>query len=230
MNPGEYSLKIEYVSGGVDEETVLVKKGETRQVYFVLAPTDEPEPDKTSQSELLTSGSIDQEPEEPERFLAGIIASFNLPAGEILEIASPFAGCELTGEWKMLDTPAFFLSLFLSGGYIFHPKAGETNYLKNYHLLNAGLGIKAGYQLTPLTSLGLLLSGGVTFSIIESSLETETKYLVNPSMVVRIDLQYNLGKILVVMGSAGYLGVIGGEGIGEWYHEVSMGVGLGARF
>lgn len=231
LEPGEYPLKVVYSSGEVDEEIVLIEKGETRQVNFALVPLDEPDPDQTLQPGLVIPGGTEvQEPEQPKYFLAGLTASFNLPAGEILKIASPSAGCELTGEWMMVNSSPLFLFLSLHGGYIFHPKAGETNYLKHYHLLNSGLGIKAGYHLTPRINLGFLLSGGVTFSIIESSLDMKTVYLVNPSLAAWIDLQYNLGKTLVVIGNAGCLGVIGGENIDEWYYELSVGIGLGARF
>ena len=181
----------------------------------------------------MTPGPIENpEPEVLKPFLAGLSGAFTLPAGDSLEVASPFAGCDLSGEWKMINLSPLYHCLALSGGYIYHPKAEKAEYLENYHLLNSNLGIKLGFAFSSTVpiSFGLILSGGVTVSIIESTMYTETLYLFNPNVCTQIDFQYNLGETYVLMVKTRYLAVIGGGSFNDWYHEISAGVGMGIRF
>ena len=124
-----------------------------------------------------------------------------------------------------------FLSLSLSSGYIYHPKTEEAEYLENYHLVNSDLGIKLGFAFSSLIpiSLGLLISGGITVSIMERFDNTETNYLINPNMCIQFDFQYNFKEMLVFIVKGQYLAVIGGGSLDDWYQESSVGAGIGFR-
>jgi hypothetical protein len=135
LDAGEYVPMIEYASGETEEKNIHVENGETCQVSFVQEPAGDTEP--TPEPEAMTGGSTENQAGASWKpFLIGVNAFLSMPAGSPLEIANPFAGCGLTGEWKMFHMTRFFFSFAFTGGI-------------NYAGCNAGIG--SGGSKLPFT-------------------------------------------------------------------------------
>ncbi|MBN2536188.1 MAG: caspase family protein [Spirochaetales bacterium] len=212
---------------------VLADTGHQAEASFLLfLRPDSGEP-------VFNSGPESMEPaQEPEAvfktkpFLVSFSGALSTSVGETFTTVNPFGGCELTGEWRIIVLNSIYFSLILDQWYIFHPKRNDAKYLNNLHILYSGLGLGTGLNLgffLPLT-LELNLLGGIATGIIDNKMYITPVLLVNPGIAAQAGMTFNVSKILFLRAKAQYLAVVNSRSYMNWYHEVSVGGGIGIRF